>query len=49
MDFGQSEELASLHDLIARFVEREVPPELAEKWDRDDLVPREMIKRLTKS
>lgn len=46
MDFGQSEELASLHDLIARFIEREVQPEMAEKWDRDDLIPRYMIKRL---
>lgn len=46
MDFGETEELGALRDLIARFLEREAPPELAAKWDREDLVPREMIKRL---
>ncbi|MDG2004494.1 MAG: acyl-CoA/acyl-ACP dehydrogenase [Novosphingobium sp.] len=46
MDFGESEELAALRDLIARFLEREVPPEMATKWDSEDLVPRTMIKRL---
>jgi len=46
MDFGESEDLKALRDLIARFLEREAPPETAAKWDRDDLIPRAMIKRL---
>lgn len=46
MDFSETDELTALRDLIARFLEREVSPEEAAKWDRDDLIPREMIKRL---
>jgi len=46
MDFGESEDLAALRDLVARFLEREVPPEVAAQWDRDDLVPRTMLKRM---
>jgi alkylation response protein AidB-like acyl-CoA dehydrogenase len=46
MDFGESEERTALRDLIARFLEREAPPELAAKWDREDQIPRDMIKRL---
>jgi alkylation response protein AidB-like acyl-CoA dehydrogenase len=46
MDFGESEELEALRDLVARFLEREVTPEIAAQWDRDDLVPRDMLKRM---
>lgn len=46
MDFSESEETEALRDLVVRFLEREVPPELAAKWDREDHIPREMIKRL---
>lgn len=47
MDFSESEETEALRDLVVRFLEREVPPELAAKWDREDHIPREMIKRLS--
>lgn len=46
MEFGEDEELEALRDLVARFLEREATPELAAQWDRDDLVPRAMIKRM---
>ncbi len=46
MEFGESEELEALKDLVARFLEREVTPEIAAQWDRDDLVPRAMLKRM---
>jgi alkylation response protein AidB-like acyl-CoA dehydrogenase len=46
MDFSESDDLVALRDLIARFLEREAPPELAAQWDREDRIGREMIKRL---
>lgn len=46
MDFSENEDTEALRDLIARFLEREAPPELAEKWDREDHIPRVMLERL---
>jgi alkylation response protein AidB-like acyl-CoA dehydrogenase len=46
VDFSENENDEALRDLIARFLEREVPPELAAQWDRDDLIPRDMVKRM---
>lgn len=46
MDFSENEDTGALRDLLRRFIEREVPPELAARWDREDNFPREMIKRL---
>jgi alkylation response protein AidB-like acyl-CoA dehydrogenase len=46
VDFSENENDEALRDLLARFIEREVPPELAAQWDRDDLIPREMVKRM---
>lgn len=46
MEFGENEDIEALRDLIARFLDREAPPELAEKWDREDYIPRAMAERL---
>jgi alkylation response protein AidB-like acyl-CoA dehydrogenase len=46
MDFGENEDIQGIRDLLQRFVAKEVPPELAARWDREDNFPREMIKRL---
>ena len=46
MDFSEDENIEAIRDLLARFLEREAPPEAAERWDREDHIPREMIKRL---
>jgi alkylation response protein AidB-like acyl-CoA dehydrogenase len=46
VDFSENEDIAALRDLIRKFIEKEVPQELADKWDREDNFPREWIKRL---
>ena len=35
-----------LRDTLARFIEREMPPELARQWDRENHFPREIHRRL---
>ncbi|MDY0038303.1 MAG: acyl-CoA dehydrogenase family protein, partial [Zoogloea oleivorans] len=46
MGIQESEEISSLRDTLRKFVARECTPEAASKWDRDDLIPREMASRL---
>lgn len=45
-NLSETEDIQALHDLLERFLEREAPPEEAERWDREDHIPREMLKRL---
>ena len=46
MDFQESEEIQALRDTLRRVVARECPPEDVSKWDREDLIPREMALKL---
>lgn len=46
MDFSESEETRALRDMLRRFLDKEVPPELAARWDKEDHVPPEMVKKL---
>ena len=46
MDFSDDEDIEALRDQIRRFIEREVPAELAAQWDRDDHIPREWLGRI---
>lgn len=46
MDFSDDEDIEALRDQLRRFVEREVPPELAAQWDREDHIPREWLTRI---
>lgn len=46
MDFSEDEDIEALRDQIRRFVEREVPPELAARWDREDCIPREWLGKI---
>jgi len=46
MDFKESEELLALRDTLRRFVANECTPEAVAKWDREDLIPREMALKL---
>lgn len=46
MNFSEDENTAALRDLLQRFLDKEVPPEVAERWDREDHIPREMLNRL---
>jgi alkylation response protein AidB-like acyl-CoA dehydrogenase len=46
VNFSESAETTALRDLLRRFLDKEVPPELAGRWDREDRIPREMLGRL---
>jgi alkylation response protein AidB-like acyl-CoA dehydrogenase len=46
VDFGENEDIAALRDLLQRFVQREATPEMAERWDREDHIEREMLRKL---
>jgi alkylation response protein AidB-like acyl-CoA dehydrogenase len=41
-----SEEIAALRDSIRRFVAKECPQEAVASWDREDLIPRDMMHKL---
>ena len=46
MDLGEDENTDALRELLRRFLEKEVPLQLAARWDQEDHIPREMLKRL---
>lgn len=46
MDFSENENTQALRDLIRRFLEREVTPDMPAQWDREDQIPRAMLKRI---
>lgn len=43
-----AEELGMLRASLRRFVDAEMPPELARKWDREDIFPRDVFGKLLK-
>jgi len=45
--FQEAEHVAMLRDTMRRFVEKEMPRELAQKWDRDNEFPREIFDQLS--
>jgi alkylation response protein AidB-like acyl-CoA dehydrogenase len=48
MDFNESGEMLALRDTLKKFAAKECTPEAVAKWDREDLIPREMATRLGK-
>ena len=46
MDFSENEETQGLRQLLRRFLDKEVNPEMIARWDREDCIPREMLKRI---
>jgi alkylation response protein AidB-like acyl-CoA dehydrogenase len=46
LDLSEHEDVEALRDLVRSFLAKEVPPELASRWDREDFIPREMLGRL---
>ena len=46
MDFREPEHVVQLRDSLRRFVADEMPREAAQRWDRDDLFPREEFQKL---
>lgn len=46
MNLDESEEIQQLRNMLERFVEAEMPRDLAAKWDRENLFPREVLEQL---
>jgi len=46
MDFREPEHVVMLRESVRRFVEREMPREAAERWDRDNHFPRDVFDKL---
>ena len=46
MDFSETEEIGALRESLRRYVARECPPEMADRWDREDFIPREELRKL---
>lgn len=46
MNLAESEEITALRGTLRRFVAKECTPEVADAWDRNDHVPREMAVKL---
>lgn len=45
--FQEAEHVTMLRDTVRRFVENEMPRELAQKWDRENIFPREIFDQLS--
>lgn len=45
--FQEAEHVTMLRDTVRRFVEKEMPRELAQKWDRENIFPREIFDQLS--
>lgn len=46
MDFREPEHIAMLRESLRKFVEREMPRDLAAKWDKDNHFPRDVFAKL---
>jgi alkylation response protein AidB-like acyl-CoA dehydrogenase len=46
LDLSENEDAEALRDLVRSFLAKDVPPEFASRWDREDFIPREMLSRL---
>lgn len=46
MDFSENEDTQALRDLLRRFLEKEITSEMVARWDLEDRIPREMLKRI---
>jgi len=46
LDFSEDDNAEALRDLLRRFLDKEVPPQLAARWDQEDRIPRENLIRL---
>ena len=46
MNFSESEENTALRESLRRYLQRECPAEKVQRWDREDFIPREELRRL---
>jgi alkylation response protein AidB-like acyl-CoA dehydrogenase len=46
MEFREQDEIQAMRDTVRRFVSRECTPETVNRWDAEDRIPRDMIRKL---
>ena len=46
MQISEPEHIQQLRETLMRFVDKEIPRQLAMEWDRDDTMPRDFLKKL---
>ncbi|WP_200843799.1 acyl-CoA dehydrogenase family protein [Pantoea sp. 18069] len=46
MDYANTPETTQLRDMLRRFVEKEMPREAAQRWDAENVFPRDVFERL---
>lgn len=46
MDYQENEQITQLRDMLRRFVAKEMPRDLAAKWDRENHFPRDVLAKL---
>jgi len=46
LNFTESEEITGLRETLRRYLDKECPASKAERWDREDFIPREELQRL---
>lgn len=46
MEYQEDEQITQLRDMLRRFVAKEMPRDLAAKWDRENHFPREVLAKL---
>lgn len=46
MNFAETEEIVALRDMLRRYLADNCPPDKVEKWDREDAIPREELRKL---
>lgn len=46
MDFSESDEIAGLREMLRRYLAKECPVEKRARWDREDFIPRDELRRL---
>ncbi len=45
--FQEAEHITMLRNTVRRFVENEMPRELAQRWDRENEYPRDVFEKLS--
>ncbi len=46
MDYNEAEHIGMIRDSVRRFVAREATPEIVRKWDKDDRIPLDVMRKL---
>lgn len=46
MNFAENEDISKLREVMQKFVEKEMPRDLAAKWDKENVFPRDVFSKL---